>query len=198
MIFVAPHQANWNLPAMVGRLGNIPLSVLFRGQRNPRLEAVIRRWRNTMPVGFIDAAEGARPILQELAAGRSVGLQMDHRFEAGEPVRFFGIEAPTATVPARVALKLGTGLVPSRIERLEGARFRITLYEPIRADPAITDPRLAARHMTEQVNAHFERWIRERPEQWVCAKRRWPKDAIRRVHELRRTHGGEPVGTATA
>jgi KDO2-lipid IV(A) lauroyltransferase len=197
MIFVAPHQANWNLPAMIGSLGDFPFSVLFRGQRNPRLEAIIRRWRNTIPVVFMDAAAGPRAMLQEIAAGRSVGLQMDHRVESGELVPFFGIEAPTATVPARVALKLGTGLVPTRIERLEGARFRITLHEPIRADPAIADPRLAARRMTEQVNAHFERWIRERPGQWVCAKRRWPKAAIRRIHALRRAQS-EPVGTAMA
>ena len=197
MIFVALHQTNWNLPAMVGRLGNIPLSVLFRGQRNPRLEALIGRWRNTMPVRFIDAAGGARPMLQELAAGRSVGLQMDHRFEAGELVPYFGIEAPTLTIPARLAIKLETGLVPTRIERLEGARFRITLHEPIRADPATANPRLAARRMTEQVNAHFERWIRERPEQWICARRRWPKDALRQVHARRRT-GGAPVGTMAA
>jgi KDO2-lipid IV(A) lauroyltransferase len=186
MIFVAPHQANWNLPAMAGRLGGFPLSVLFRGQRNQRLEAIISRWRNTMPVGLIDAAAGPRPILQALAAGRSVGLQMDHRVETGEPVPFFGISAPTVTIPARLALKVETGLVPTRIERLEGARFRITLHEPIRADPSIADPRAAALRMTEQVYAHFERWIRERPAQWICAKRRWPKDMIRRVQAERR------------
>ena len=197
MIFVAPHQANWNLPAMTGSLGDFPLSVMFRGQRNSTLEAIIGRWRNTMPVGLIDAAAGPRPILQELAAGRSVGLQMDHRVEAGELVPFFGITAPTVTIPARLAVKLGTGLVPTRTERLEGARFRITLYEPIRADPAIADPRLAARRMTEQINAHFERWIRDRPGQWICAKRRWPKDVIHRVLAERRTRG-EPVGTAAA
>jgi KDO2-lipid IV(A) lauroyltransferase len=197
MIFVAPHQANWNLPAMVGRLGNLPLSVLFRGQRNPSLEAIIGRWRNTMPVGLIDAAAGPRPILQELLAGRSVGLQMDHRVEDGELVPFFGIEAPTVTIPARLAIKLGTGLVPTRIERLQGVRFRITLHEPIHADPTIADPRTAARRMTEQVNAHFERWIRERPEQWICAKRRWPKETIRRIQAERRAQVA-PIGTATA
>jgi lauroyl/myristoyl acyltransferase len=29
--------------------------------------------------------------------------------------------------------------------------------------------------MTAQVDASFERWIRERPEQWFEAKRRWPR-----------------------
>ena len=122
---------------------------------------------------------------------------MDQRFEAGELVPFFGIAAPTATIPARLALKLRTGLVPTRTERLDGARFRITLYEPIRADPTIADPRLAARRMTEQVNADFERWIRERPGQWICGKRRWPKDAVRRVLAERGPEG-EPIGTTAA
>jgi KDO2-lipid IV(A) lauroyltransferase len=197
MIFVAPHQANWNLPAVGGRIGDFPLSVLYRGQRNPKLEAMIGRWRNTMPVSLIDAAAGPRPILQALAAGRSVGLQMDHRVEAGELVRFFGISAPTVTIPARLALKVGTALVPTRIERLQGARFRITLHEPIWADPTIADPRLAALRMTEQVYACFEHWIRERPEQWICAKRRWPKEIIRKVQAGRLAQGAR-VGTATA
>jgi KDO2-lipid IV(A) lauroyltransferase len=197
MIFVAPHQANWNLPAMGGRIGDFPLSVLYRGQRNPGLEAMIGRWRDTMPVSLIDAAAGPRAILQALAAGRSVGLHMDHRVETGELVPFFGVSAPTVTIPARLALKVGTALVPSRIERLQGARFRITLHEPIWADPAIAGPRLAARRMTEQVYAHFERWIRERPEQWICAKRRWTKETIRQVQAGRRAHGAR-VGTAAA
>ncbi len=195
MIFVAPHQANWNLPAVAGVIANVPLSVLFRGQRHAKLEALIARWRNTLGPDFIDTAAGPRQIIEELGAGRSIGLLMDQRFKPGELVPFFGIEAPTVTIPARLAIKLGVGLVPTRTERLEGARFRITLHEPIRADPAIADPRLAARRMTEQVNAHFERWIRERPEQWICAKRRWPKDTIRRVHAERRAPGA-PVGTA--
>jgi lauroyl/myristoyl acyltransferase len=27
------------------------------------------------------------------------------------------------------------------------------------------------------VNERFASWIRERPDQWICTKRRWPKDA---------------------
>ena len=32
--------------------------------------------------------------------------------------------------------------------------------------------------MTRKVNALFESWIREHPDQWMCTKRRWPKRVI--------------------
>jgi hypothetical protein len=30
--------------------------------------------------------------------------------------------------------------------------------------------------MMGDVNRLFEQWIRERPQQWLCIKRAWPKD----------------------
>ena len=157
-----------------------PLSVVFARRHNPFLENLIERYRNAVPGGFIDARAGPRALMAELAAGRSVGMHMDHRFDTGEMVPFFGIEAPTVTIPARLALKLNVPLIPCQIERLEGARFRLTLHAPIHPDPLIADAREAARRMTLEVNRRFEEWIRQRPEQWVCARRRWPKEVLRR------------------
>ena len=31
--------------------------------------------------------------------------------------------------------------------------------------------------VTRKINARFEQWIRERPEDWFCTNRLWPKDA---------------------
>jgi len=181
LLFAAAHLGNWNLAASGGAIAGLPLSVVF-ARHNPLVEQLVERWRRAVGTGFIDAATGARAIIAELKSGRSVGLFMDHRIDAGEMVPFFGIKGLTTTVPARVAAKLGIGLVPSRVERLDGARFRLTLHEPIYADPETTDLRQAARRMTEHVYAHFEQWIRERPEQWVCAKRRWAKaDMLRHL-----------------
>ena len=32
--------------------------------------------------------------------------------------------------------------------------------------------------MSRKVNLMFEQWIRERPGDWYCTKRRWAKDAV--------------------
>ncbi len=175
LIFLAPHQANWNLPATTGALCGVPMHVVYAEQSNPFLEAGIARHRNRMPCGFVHVRDTVRRGLRILRTGEHLGMHVDHRIDQGEPIPFFGRPALTTTVPARMAIRLGTALVPCRIERLEGVRFRISLNEPIRPRPELDDPTLQARDMMQRLHRHFERWIRERPDDWCCPKRRWPK-----------------------
>lgn len=179
IVFVAAHQANWNLPAVVGKLLGIRLSVLYRRRKNAKLEAAIEHWRNQMPCGFIDVDERApKLMLDELRNGRSIGLYIDRRSRDGELLPFFDVQTPTPTVAARLALKTGAAFVTTRIERLPGVRFRITLHEPIEPDPALDDTREMARQMTSAANRQFESWIRENPEQWLSTARRFPRDYV--------------------
>ena len=54
-------------------------------------------------------------------------------------------------------------------------RFRLTVHEPVRPDPALASDKDRAMQMMRDLNRLFEQWIRERPEQWLCIKRAWPK-----------------------
>lgn len=179
IVFVAAHQANWNLPAVVGQYIGRSLSVLYRRRKNPHLEDVIKHWRNQMPSGFIDVgARAPKAMLDELRNGRCIGLFIDRRSRDGEEISFFGQETPTPTIAARLALKTGAAFIPVRTERLANVRFRITLYPAISPDPDIPDDREAARRMTEAVNRLFESWISERPEQWLSTSKRWPRGTL--------------------
>src|SRR5690606_24481682 len=130
--------------------------------------------------------EGARPLVRELAEGRSVGLVVDTRDDDGVPIPFFGHDKLTTLAPARLALRFDCELIPVRIERLGQARFRLTVEEPIRPDPALASDKEQAVHMMAEVNRLFERWIRERPEQWLCMKRAWPRTLERTTDRGRR------------
>lgn len=175
-VFVGVHQANWNLLAAGGALGGFPVSVVTTSQNNEALERLIARYRDAMPCGIIYVADTVKRMVSELNAGRHVGLFIDHRVDNGEMVPFFGHPAATTTVAARIAAKLGTAMVPTRLERLPGVRFRLTFEEPVLPPAGVRDPREAAFDMCVRVNARFETWIRERPTEWCCVKRRWPKD----------------------
>ena len=57
--------------------------------------------------------------------------------------------------------------------RLGGARLRLTIYPPL-ALSRTGDREADVRSAMTDVNAILERWIRERPEQWLWLHRRWP------------------------
>lgn len=175
VILVSAHMANWQIAAGVPPRVGLPFSVVYSPPSNPYIGGLLYRSRKALRCGLIDLATGAREVMRALQSGTSVGMLIDQRFDGGELVEFFGRPAPTATVPARLALKAGVPLLPARPERLDGARFRLTVYSPIRPKDALATDREKALQMTRQVNALFETWITERPEQWLCPKRRWPK-----------------------
>jgi KDO2-lipid IV(A) lauroyltransferase len=77
-----------------------------------------------------------------------------------------------------LALRFGCDLIPVRAERLNGTEFRFRIFPPIQPDPDIASPKDRAVQMMTEVNGLFERWIRERPEQWLCTKRAWAKDIV--------------------
>ncbi|MDF1587305.1 lysophospholipid acyltransferase family protein [Marinimicrococcus flavescens] len=172
-IFVAPHLANWNLLPIAAVRSGVPLSALYSPQSNPFIDERIKESQRALRCRLI-AVEDGRGMLKDLKEGRSIGLLMDQRFDAGEMIPFFGHPAATPVAPARLAVKLGIPFVPCRVERLEGAHFRVSIHPPVQPDSSL-EPRMAARSMVEQVNHLFEAWIRAAPEQWLCAKRRWPK-----------------------
>lgn len=174
-LYTTPHLANWNLSITAAAQAGIPLTVLYSKQTNPHVEATMDRYRRAMPCNFVDATDAGKLFMDELRAGRSIGLLPDQRFDAGELLPFFGREALTPLSPIRVALALDVAVIPARVERLPEGRFRITVAEPITTDPAKGSRRSQAREVMLQMNASFEAWIREKPGEWLCAKRRWPK-----------------------
>jgi Kdo2-lipid IVA lauroyltransferase/acyltransferase len=127
-IFVTAHLANLDLPAFAcARLG-APLVVLYSPNDNPLIEWMLKRFRRVLRCTLVPRDGGVRPAIRALESGRSLGLFVDTRIDVGERVLFFGRCAATTTVPARLALRFGCELIPARLERLAGARFRFTLY----------------------------------------------------------------------
>ena len=81
-----------------------------------------------------------------------------------------GIEAPAL---ALLALRFDCAVLPARVERLDGAHFRLTLDPPLDLPrTGDRDPDVAA--SIRSVNATLEGWIHERSEQWFWVHSRSP------------------------
>jgi len=171
-LFFSAHIANWELLAVAARAHGIDLEFIYRAANNPWVERMIRNLRGGTlhPKG----AQGARAAVTALRGGRPLALLVDQKMNDGIPAPFFGRMAMTAPAVIDLARKFKVPVYPVRIERLDGARFRVTVH------PAFPVPSGPDRHadlaegMT-RVNALIESWIRERPGQWLWLHRRWPE-----------------------
>ena len=176
-IFVTPHLGNWEVIGCVVNAAGLSLSVVYTPLQNPYLDWMVGRCRQAHGSGLLARDDSVRPLMREIAAQRCVGIIMDQRVDSGSPVPLFGVDKLTTLIPARLAIRQNVDLLPLRTERLAGGRFRMTICPPVRPTDTAASHEAQAMQMTRRVNELFEQWIRERPGDWFCTNRLWPKDA---------------------
>jgi len=174
-VFVTGHIGAWQLTPLIGRQYDVVLPTIYAPEQNPYVDGQLRRLRRAFGSPLISRDGGLRALMRSLDRGESMGVTVDTRLDSGEPIPFFGEDAMTNTAPSRLALRYGCDLVPIIAERLPGSRFRINVHPPVRPRNTQASSAEQARDMSAQINALFESWIADRPDQWLCLKRRWPK-----------------------
>lgn len=178
--FVSGHFANWEIMLHAARQYGYEGGLVYRPVNNPYIDRYIMRQRTTYgPSEAISkGVQGTRRIFTLLKKGKSILILVDQKTNEGLAVPFFGRDAMTTPVPAAVALKLGAAMLPVTNERMGGARFRITIHEPLTVEPSGDHDRDVLA-LTTKLNAALEAVIRKRPSQWLWIHRRWPKDGDR-------------------
>jgi KDO2-lipid IV(A) lauroyltransferase len=173
-IFFGGHFANWEVgPSTIHRvLGDSLLSV-YRAANNPWVNRLMRRHLRSRQV-VAKGNVGGRELVRHLRQGGHVAMLVDQKMNDGIAVPFFGREAMTAPAIARLALRFHCPVVPVRVERLAGARFRLTVLPPVPIVDTGDGARDVLAGMTS-INAIVEGWVRARPEQWLWLHRRWPE-----------------------
>lgn len=174
IMFLTGHLGNWELlGSYLGRHSQ-GLMVIYSPRKNAVLERVIQRFRTSIGGEYLTKQQALRQLASRNLNGKSVGLLPDVRIDSGVPLPLFGADAPTTVSPPRLAARFGYPLVPVRVKRLGPARFELEFAEPLTADPA-SSGKQAAVDVMMQYNRLLESWISERPGEWLCTKRRWPR-----------------------
>jgi Kdo2-lipid IVA lauroyltransferase/acyltransferase len=173
MIVFSGHIANWEIGMLAGVQHGISVAQIYRAANNPLMDRMIARFRGDQGEFIPKGAVAARRAITALRHGVHLGLLADQKMNDGIPVSFFGRPAMTAPALAVLALRFGCDVLPLRVERLDGARFRVTVFPPLPL-PRSGEPHADAAALMAEVNATLEAWIRDRPEQWLWVHRRWP------------------------
>ena len=174
LIFVSAHFGNWEVASLAASQRGLHIAQIYRAANNPLIDRLIARSRGIIGSELIPkGAIAARRSIEALREGRHLALLVDQKMNDGIPVPFFGRPAMTAPAVAQLAMRFDCAIIPARVERLEGAHFRLTVFPPVEIRK--TGNRAADIAATmERVNAVLEGWIRERPELWFWLHRRWP------------------------
>jgi len=174
VIFYSGHFANFELMAMELDKFGIKCAAIYRPLNNFFLNPVMEYLRmkyicpNQIPKGRI----GMREIISKMKNGYSIALMVDQRVSEGPREAFFNKPAHTTTIPAQLALKYDSKLVPISLERKEGIKFIMTIHEPYKVKKTGYEDQ-DTKNITLKINQILEKMIIKNPKQWIWSHNRW-------------------------
>ena len=183
VVGVTLHMGNWELAIwpLVESGGNP--GAIYRALENPYIDRHLRKLRERLYPGGLfgrganatedgDDYRTARVTTDYVRQGGRLGIVCDQFFARGVPVPFFGQNASTQPLAAIIARRVGARIWMARCLRIGNeSRFQIEVKE-------LRVPRTAStsediRSILAGMQAQFEAWIREAPEQWMWSNRIW-------------------------
>ena len=167
LIMFGGHLGNWEIGALAATQYGLSTVLIYRALNNPLADAMLSRLRGDRAEFLPKGAVASRGTIAAMREGKHLLLLVDQKLNDGIPVRFFGRDAMTAPALARLARRYDCDVLPVRTERLDGARFRLTVFPKL-------DISGDANEAMTRVNETLEDWIRDRPEQWLWLHNRWP------------------------
>jgi KDO2-lipid IV(A) lauroyltransferase len=172
-ILFTGHIANFELLPMVASRFGLEIYSLFRQPNNKHAASHVAKARKEVSKNLISSGSGAAfKLVAALEKGDHVGLLVDQKFRKGIKVPFFGKDAPTNTLLAKLARRYNCPVHGARCIRLPDGRFRLEITDELEL-PRDKDGDVDLRGTTELVTSIVEGWVREHPEQWLWMHRRW-------------------------
>jgi Kdo2-lipid IVA lauroyltransferase/acyltransferase len=176
---VSLHMGNWELAIWPLTSAGAEPAAVYRSVNNPYVDRYLRDQRKVLyPGGLLakgreeDSKKTVRIITDYVRKGGRLGIVSDLHDNQGIPVPFFGTPAKSVAAPALIARRLGVRIWMARCIRVgTESRFRIEMKEL--KVTRTTNQGEDIRTITAAMQAQFEEWIRETPEQWMWSNRRW-------------------------
>jgi Kdo2-lipid IVA lauroyltransferase/acyltransferase len=172
LILAMPHHGNWEMVSR-GVDPQLRITGLYRPPRQAFLEPMMSEGRATSRIRMVPTSRsGIKALHETLKAGDVVAILPDqvprHAGAVATAAPFFGREAPTMVLLARLAARHDTPVLFVWAERGDDGRYRMQFFE---AEPAIRDADLTL--AATALNQAVERCIASNPAQYQWAYRRY-------------------------
>ena len=172
-IIFTGHLANFELLPMAAAKFGLQILSMYRIPNNKYAASRVADARKQVARNLVASNEGASfQLMSALQRGDHVGILVDQKFRRGIQVPFFGHDAPSNPLLAKLARRYECPVHGARTVRLPDGRFRLEMTDEL-VLPRTKDGDIDIRGATELVAGVIEGWVREHPEQWLWIHRRW-------------------------
>ena len=175
VLVVTGHLGAWELSSFYHSLMGHPMGMVIRRLDNRRLDDFVNGIRCLHGNQVIHKDDFGRGLLLAMHSGQTVGILMDTNMTPpqGSFVKFFGLDACTATGLAHVARKTGAAVLPGFM-LWEPLEHRYVLhFGPETEIPHTANASADILAGTQLCTEAIESWIRRYPDQWLWIHRRW-------------------------
>jgi len=180
VIVLTAHLGNWELGGVVVALLRYPFWVVALPHKNKKVDEFFNNQRQSKGIHVIPFGKAARQCLSLLRENKMIALVGDRDFsEKGLVLDFFGKKTHFPLGPAAFAIKTGAVIVPGFMFRNSDDSFTLRIEEPIEFKPKadiIGPQEITDKDMNNVIGQYiniFERYIKERPDQWYMFRRFW-------------------------
>jgi len=167
IILISGHFGNYDVIRANLISKGYQLGALYRPMNNPYFNATYLK--NISLIGiplFARGKNGMAEMVKFLKDGKLIALLIDQHMSSGEPLKFFGKTAFTATSAAKMAVKYNAILMPFFVVRKgRTSNFELHFETPIEHSDPIK--------MTQEFNDRLESRVKENLDQWLWTHKRW-------------------------
>lgn len=173
VVIMVPHSGNWYMAAWSMAAYGLPLFAIAARQRNPKIDAWMKRQYGAIEVLERGSARTLVEIKEKLESGRAFAILPDLRVPQRDvEVDFLGGKANVSHAGAMFAVRCGCPIVVAMMRRERG-RHVFDHIGTLRPDPSASDRRAEAARLTREAMAMIDGRLREHPEDWYWYNKRW-------------------------
>jgi KDO2-lipid IV(A) lauroyltransferase len=177
VIVITGHIGCWELLAGYFATRGYPVNVVGRELWESRLNERLLKIRGSMGCRTIDRDSGGREIIRALKKRELVAVLIDqHTRVSGVCVPFFNRPAHTPVGAARLAVAMGSPILPMAIYLRHTGRHEIRILPPVELPAATVEKGRGIKELTENCSRAVEELVRYDPKQWVWFHDRWRSD----------------------
>jgi len=175
VLFFTAHLGAWELLPLCSSLHGDRLNVVVRRIDNPKVEKLVDQIRSRWGNQTLDKSSAGRQMIKALRSGEALGVLTDLNTLDEEAifVDFFGVQAATNFMVAKLALRTKAPIVPMFAPWDEKLRKFIIQISPPIAFEATGDEEADVRNLTTKLSLITEDKIRSYPDQWLWIHKRW-------------------------